>query len=229
MRPQAIGDRREIYSGLRARAPFVVRADGRGFGRMLEAFEKPYDTGFARTMAESSRLLLDTSGLVPRLAYTFSDEVSVLFTDEPFGGRLEKLVSVIPSFLSSAIGIAVGRPVSMDARIVPLCPDEIAGYLLERQDEAWRNHVFSCGFYALVAEGRTHAAAMEMLRGMKEGEIHEVLYRKGTNLAKSPAWQRRGIMIYRKCGTLVENWDLPLFGSTEGLDLIRGIVSGESV
>ena len=98
---------------------------------------------------------------------------------------MEKIDSLIAGFLSSAVSLDLARPVSMDCRTIPLCKDEIEVYLAERQDETWRNHLFSYGFYMLVEEGLSKTEAMERLRGMKEPEIHEVVYQKGINLALS--------------------------------------------
>ena len=76
----------------------------------------------------------------------------------------------------------------------------------------------------LVEEGLSTTLAMERLRGMKEHEIHELVYQKGINLARTPAWERRGVMIRRKGGQVVQDWDLPLFSSTEGKALLAEII-----
>lgn len=175
----------------------MVRADGRGFGKILREAEKPYDMKFATAMARAARIFVEGAGLSPALAFTFSDEINLLFPEAPFRGRLEKIDSVVAGSLSGHLSLSLKRPVAMDARAIPLCPGDINEYFAERQDEAWRNHVFSSGFYALIDEGRRPKEAMDLLRGMKEGEIHEMLFCWGTNLAKSPAWQRRGILIRR--------------------------------
>ena len=73
----------------------------------------------------------------------------------------------------------------------------------------------------LVEEGLSTTLAMERLRGMKEHEIHELVHQKGINLARTPAWERRGVMIRRKGGQVVQDWDLPLFSSTEGKALLE--------
>jgi len=219
-------DPREIYADIKVRAPLVVRADGRGFNKLLRKAQKPYDIGFAQSLTRAARSIFQDSGLGPILAFTFSDEVNFLFMKVPFNGRLEKLDSVVASALSSALSLEMGRAVSMDARAIPLCPGEIADYLSERQDEAWRNCVFSYGFYALIDEGRRPREAMEHLRGIKERDIHEMLFLRGTNLAKKPAWQRRGILIYREAKEVLERWDPPLFGSDEGRQLIQQIITG---
>ena len=64
---------------------------------------------------------------------------------------------------------------------------------------------------------------METLRGLKESEIHELLFERGINLAKVPAWERRGIAIYRKWEEVIQLWDLPLFRSEEGRDFMEKI------
>ena len=216
----------EIYSGLRARAPLVVRADGRGFKKILENCKKPYDLEFARSMARVAARLFQDSGLLPALAFTFSDEISLIFLEAPFAGRVEKIDSVMAGFLSAALSLELGRLVCMDCRTIPIYRAEISDYLAERQGETWRNHVFSYGFYMLVEDGLTAAGAMEELRGMREQEIHELVYQRGINLAKTPAWERRGVMIFRKGRQLVQNWELPLFSSLEGKALLAEIIEG---
>ncbi|NMC10952.1 MAG: tRNA 5'-guanylyltransferase [Methanothrix sp.] len=218
----------EIYSGLKARVPLIVRADGRGFKKILENCKKPYDPSFASSLAEASACFIRDSGLSPALAFTFSDEISLLFTEAPFSGRVEKIDSTIAGFLSAALSLSLGRLVCMDCRTIPICEAEIDVYLAERQDEAWRNHVFSYGFYTLVEEGLTHAEAMNQLRGMREQEIHELVYQKGVNLAKTPAWERRGVMVYRKGSQVTSDWDLPQFRSDEGKRLLAKIIRGTS-
>ncbi len=187
-----------MYADLRVRAPLVVRADGRGFGKLLKDAKKPYDLDFARAMAKAAREFVEDSGLAPTLAFTFSDEINLLFPEAPFNGRLEKIDSVVAGSLSGYLSLNLERAVAMDARAIPLCREEVVEYFAGRQDEAWRNHVFSSGFYALIDDGLAPDEAMGRLRGMKEAEIHEMLFRRGTNLAKSPAWQRRGILIRRE-------------------------------
>jgi tRNA(His) guanylyltransferase len=244
-------DSQEVYADLRVRAPLVVRADGRGFGTLLREAKKPYDIDFARAMAKAARAFVEESGLAPSLAFTFSDEINLLFSEAPFNGRLEKIDSVVAGSLSGLLSLSLKKAVAMDSRAIPLCPGEINEYFAKRQDEAWRNHVFSSGFYALIEDGLAPDEAMGRLRGMKEAEIHEMLFQRGTNLAKSPAWQRRGILIRRekeedeggeeiageetgrgigkeerrrKGWRIVEDWEPPLFRSEEGRSLLDGTI-----
>ncbi|MDQ1283537.1 MAG: hypothetical protein QG666_1329 [Euryarchaeota archaeon] len=214
----------EIYSRLFARAPLAVRADGRGFKKILEASKKPYDIDFARSMVDAAQSIFLDSGLSPALGFTFSDEISLIFLELPLAGRVEKIDSLIAGFLSAALSLDLGRLVTMDCRTIPLCRSEICEYLDERQDEAWRNHVFSYGFYMLREDGLSATQAMEKLRGLGESEIHELVFQKGINLARTPAWERRGVMVYRQDGQVAADWQIPLFSSKEGKGLVARIL-----
>lgn len=215
----------EIYSQIKARPPLIVRADGRGFKNLLKDRKKPYDLDFAKSIVGSAIRIFDCSGLSPALAFVFSDEVNLLFMDAPFAGRVEKIDSIIASFISGVLSLSLGCFTSIDCRVIPVCEGEAVKYLRERQDEAWRNHVFSYGFYMLVGDGNSRSEAMSELRGMKESEIHELVFRRGVNLAKTPAWERRGVLVYRKGGRVIEDWDPPLFKSEEGKRLLEEIIA----
>ncbi|MDI6888501.1 MAG: tRNA(His) guanylyltransferase Thg1 family protein [Methanocellales archaeon] len=233
---------REIFSGIKATPPIAIRADGRNFKTILKRLncQKPYDKTFAAAMADSAEHLMKESGLNPRFAYTFSDEINAFFLELPFQGRIEKLDSIVSSFLASALTLAldVHLPISFDARVIPLSKEGIYDYLEWRQAEAWRNHVHSYGYYTLLNEGMSRRAAASKLAGMSSQEIHDMLFKKGVNLTKTPTWQRRGILILKKTymkpgydpkkGTKVvtkrsqitQDWELPLFSSKEGGKLI---------
>ncbi len=237
---------KEIYRDIKALPPVVVRADGRNFKESLARlrFEKPYDIAFERAMVSAGRSLVTESGLGPEWAYTFSDELNVFFSTLPFDGRVEKLDSVVPSYLASALTIALKAdvPLAFDARVIPLHYEEVAPYLRWRQAEAWRNHMQSYGFYTLVREGVPGREASKRLHGMKFEDIHEMMWRRGINLGETPGWQRKGVFIYKKAikkegydplkkkrvtvgrAEVEELWDPPLFGSAEGEEFLRKLL-----
>ncbi|MDF2955766.1 tRNA(His) guanylyltransferase Thg1 family protein [Candidatus Alkanophaga liquidiphilum] len=237
---------REVFAEIRAPLPLIIRVDGRNFHRFLEkkGFQKPYDKRFAEAMANATELFFKKSGFHPELAYIFSDEVSFFFRTVPFNGRVEKLDSVVASFFSSAFTIIFGadEPLSFDARVIPICEHELVKYLAWRQAEAWRNHVNAYGYYTLRREGLSGEEAQKMLRGMKASEIHEFLFSKGINVAETPAWQRRGILVawekYEKVcfdarsgkntrivrKKLVQLWDIPIFKTEEGRALLTRLL-----
>ncbi len=230
--------RREIYADLRCAPPVIIRVDGRNFKNTLSRlnFEKPYDKRFASAMADAVELFFKKSGMSPVFAYTFSDEINFLFSDTSFNERVEKLDSIIPSYISSALTMQLDpdEPISFDSRIVSLNSDQIIEYLIWRQREAWRNCISSYGYYTLRSEGLNEVEAAAQMKGKKAASVHELLFERGINLAKTPAWQRRGIVIHKEeyeisgfnpvenvetesmRTKVVQNWDIPIFNSDEG-------------
>ncbi|MDD1713736.1 MAG: tRNA 5'-guanylyltransferase [Methanoregulaceae archaeon] len=238
---------REIYSSLTCVPPVFLRIDGRGFHVMAEEWglERPFDLRFSEAMERVSRELVADSGLSPDLAYCFSDEINLYFSHLPFGGRVEKLDSVSASYAASALTLAMDSRavVSFDARIIQVSPELAVTYLADRQAEAWRNHLNAYGQETLMREGMTRPEAARVLKGMSSRELHELMFSHGVNLAKTPAWQRRGILVY-KSGKQVEGYnpllakvvrtirsavvcerEPPVFSSPEGRSFLTGLVS----
>ncbi len=237
---------REIYSHLMVFPPFAVRIDGRGFRRALEVsgFNKPYDERFAHAMADSIEIFFKESGFNPLFAFTFSDEITFFFHNMPYNNRVEKIDSIIPGFVSSALTIQLKpeKPLSFDGRIILLGKEDIYRYLLWRQAETWRNHVSSYGYYTLIKTGLSENECASRLKNMKASEIHEIVYQYGINLAETPVWQRCGIMVYRetyeKTGfnplrreetkterrRVIQNWNVPIFKTEEGRKLIEQLI-----
>jgi len=237
---------REIYADLRTVAPFFVRVDGRNFRHALSLLkrEQPYDLPFAQSMGAASEALMRRSGLSVQLVFTFSDEANALSLEAPFDGRVEKLDSVVASFFSSALtlNLSPNVPLAFDARVIPVSAMDIPIYLESRQNEAWRNHVHTYGYYYLRQSGKTGREAQATLLGMTLSEMHELMFSHGVNLAKTPAWQRRGILVYKQCyekegfdrmsvrarttrrSKVVQNWDLPLFKSSEGRKMLLELI-----
>ncbi len=238
---------REIYSDIRVFPPFAVRIDGRGFRRALDLLDlkKPYDEHFAHAMADSVELFFAESGINPLFAFTFSDEVTFFFYEIPFNNRIEKIDSIIPSFISSALTVKLNlnNPIAFDSRVILLGKEDIYKYLLWRQAETWRNHVSSYGYYTLLKKGLSEKDASLRLKNMKANQIHELVFKNDINLAETPAWQRCGVLIYRetyekagydpvkkievkthRSGTIQE-WNTPIFKNDDGKNLIDRLMA----
>jgi tRNA(His) guanylyltransferase len=237
----------EIYSSLKVpcTSKLVVRLDGRNFSqlsRKLE-FEKPYDWEFVKIISNAAFQLFQEFN--PLFIYTFSDEVSLLLEEIPFAGRVEKINSVMASFLSSSFtynlmdnkkfslglneeGLKEISPISFDSRVIPLSDKGIVEYFQERQLEAWRNCLNGYAYWTLREE-YSKAEAIEILHKKKSSQLHDLLFDKDINLAQMPAWQRRGVGIYKQKveveglnpltnekvtserKKIFVDWDLPLF------------------
>ena len=196
----------EIFSSLRVPcgSKIIVRIDGRKFSNLSHdlELEKPYDEHFKDLIIETSKNFFKEFS--PSFIYTFSDEINILLSEIPFSGRIEKLNSVFASFIAGSFtknifntGESIEKPISFDSRIIPLQKEGVIEYFKERQDEAWRNCMNGYAYWTLRDE-YSKKEAMEILRNKKSNELHDILFKKGINLAELPAWQRRGIGIYKK-------------------------------
>jgi tRNA(His) 5'-end guanylyltransferase len=242
-------DNYEIFSNLTTIPPVFVRLDGRAFHGLTKkfGFAKPFDDRFCMAMVDTCRALVANSGLAPVFAYTFSDEISLYFTGLPFSGRVEKIDSVASSYAASALTLALGadEPLAFDARIVQATPDFAIIYMTGRQDEAWRNHLNAYCQQALITEGMDATDAARQLKGMPAQELHEMMHQRGINLAKTPSWQRRGVLVRKKevqkegynpvtdervtvtRNIVAEDRDLLLFSTPEGQAFLRKLICGE--
>lgn len=231
-------ENREIFANITTLPPIFVRLDGRAFHRLADCLglERPFDEFFHKGMVTACTSLVADSGLNPDFAFTFSDEISLWFTKLPFSGRVEKIDSVAASYAASSFTLALGGTtlVAFDARVIPATPTFAAEYLANRQAEAWRNHINAYCQQALIEEGMDARKAAEKLKGLQAKDLHEMMHARGVNLATTPAWQRRGTLVYKKItgkegfnpitketviaerSAVVVESDLPLFTSPEG-------------
>mgnify|MGYP000858020563 CR=1 FL=1 len=196
----------EIFSSLRVPcgSKIVVRIDGRKFSNLSGelGLEKPYDEHFKDLIILTSKDFFKEFN--PAFIYTFSDEINILLSEIPFSGRIEKMDSVFASFIAGSFTKniykteeSVKKPISFDSRIIPLQKAGVVEYFKERQNEAWRNCINGYAYWTLRKEF-SKKDATEILRNKKSNELHEILFKSGINLAELPAWQRRGIGIYKK-------------------------------
>ena len=184
------------------------------------------------------------TGFSPALIYVASDELNVLFLDAtPFRGRAEKIDSVIAGLVSSAFTLSLQKffkkenVAAFDSRIIVISDDQkIIEYLAWRQMNTWRNHNNGYACWVLRKLMYSPSEVSKKLKGLKTEELHEIAFRQGVNLARTPQWQRRGILVrkqpfLRKIRNHVatrwkirEDWNLPLFTSTRGAELIKQIL-----
>ena len=240
-------ENREIFSNITTIPPVFVRLDGRAFHRLAEnlALKKPFDDRFSDAMIRVCTALIADSGLCPEFAFTFSDEISLYFTRLPFNGRVEKIDSVAASFAASTLTLELGGtpPLAFDARVIPATPAYAMEYLANRQNEAWRNHLNGYCQQALIKEGIRAKKAADRLKGLPAKNLHEMMHKRGFNLATTPAWQRRGVLVYKKItekkgfnpitqehvvaerSAVTVERDLLLFTSPEGKEFLGKLVA----
>lgn len=178
---------RERGVEVRVGLPLALRLDGVSFGQALRGFAEPRDERVHEALVEGA------SELVRRLsasgAFVTSDEVNVLLLGPslPYGGRVEKLVSVSASLLSATVSLALDRPLAFDCRVVPLKGvDDAKLYVAYRARVGLNNYVGS----TLKKMGVRAAERVKM-----EQQIAE-LEGAGRSLRETPVWEWGGTGIY---------------------------------
>lgn len=164
----------------------VIRVDGRAFHTYTRGMIRPF-APFLMTAMDGAAEALAAEVQGCQLAFTQSDEISVLVTDfgsmqEPwFGGNVQKMVSVAASVATSAFnGRIVGSPsnAQFDARVFTLpSRDEVVSYFMWRQADCYRNAV------SMIAE--TRFSHRQLLGLNTQGRI-DVLAEAGVDVAGFP-------------------------------------------
>lgn len=225
--------------------PFFVRLDGWKFRELSDRIgaKKPFDERFAQSLVNSGMAIFQ-KGFSPTTVYVISDELNLLFyCNAPFNGRVEKIDSIIPSIASTVFSLQIQKffnkkaAAAFDSRIILASNNgKILEYLIWRQTNGWRNHNNAYAYWFFRKLGYKPLEIAKKLKGMKTEDLHEIMFEHGINLAETPAWQRRGILIYKQPyrkkianqniirWKIIENWDLPLFSSGEGTKLIQQII-----
>lgn len=177
--------------------------------------------------------------------------ISFSLKNVPFNRRVEKLVSLIPSLLSSRFSLEILKlfnreiAVSFDARIIVLHIDEVIDYLAWRQLQCFRNCLNCYAYYSLIETGCDPRRASEVLRGHKTKELIALLHRvRGISIKLDDIslWERRGVLLYweifhkdsnhqltkektlRRKRELKEEWNLPIFSKLKGKTFLQRIL-----
>lgn len=188
----ALGDRMKEYEHnsrhfLCKKQPVIIRVDGRAFHTFTKQFERPFDAEFTSLMNLATlRLLQEAQG--SRLAFTQSDEISILLTDLEavnteawFGNNLQKLCSLSSSIVTSEftceyVGLYLNKwknntPIkhlpTFDARAFSLPIHEVENYFIWRQNDCLRNSLQSYAqskFSHKELEGKGRNEQIELLK-----------------------------------------------------------------
>lgn len=201
----AIGDRMKRHEAayrqlLPRRTYSVLRVDGKAFHSYLRGCPRPFDEEFMAHMdAVAEALCAEISGAV--MAYTQSDEISVLFTDfgspgtEPWlGGVLAKQLTIAASLATAVLNEhRPGKRALFDARVFTIAdPVEVANYFIWRQRDAVRNSI-SMAAQARYSHGQLHH--------VNTSQMQEMLFREhGINWNDYPVGCKRGRTTVRQSG-----------------------------
>ena len=179
----------------------VARLDGRSFSRLTKEicdFEAPFDVRFRDMMVNTVKELMDC-GFRIVYGFTESDEISLLFhkDENVFGRKVRKFNSILAGQASAAFSLQLGQVIAMDCRLIPLPNIErVQDYFLWRQEDAHRNALNAHCYWMLRKEGMGAREATAQLEGKSIAYKNELLFSRGINFDKLPAWQKRGIGVF---------------------------------
>jgi tRNA(His) guanylyltransferase len=203
---------------LTRRTPVIMRLDGKAFHSHLRKAIKPYDHGFIDRMHRAAETLFDFIGGNLKLAYTQSDEISLLLTDWDkleteafFDYNIQKLVSTVASKVSveynHRCAQAGKNPLAVfDARAFNIPKEEVANYFIWRQQDWVRNSIQMLG---------QKYFSQKQLYGVKCHEIPDMVY---LETGKGKSWHdlapviRNGTTIRRGAlGVHYIDYNTPVF------------------
>lgn len=223
----SISDRMKGYENisriyLTKRSPVIIRIDGKSFHSFTRGFKRPFDTVLMETMAETAKYLCDNiTGC--KLAYTQSDEISLLLTDYEtidtmpwFENNLQKLVSVSASMATLAFNrIFAEKYTALAEQALPDDKDYLCTLLKAAKKGAtfdsrafvipkdevvnyfiWRQQDATRNSILMVAQSLFSQAEMQ---GVKCDALQDKMFiERGVNWNDFPVPQKRGTCVIRK-------------------------------
>lgn len=204
MRQDSLGDRmKDSYENrtryaLPRRTHTIIRLDGKAFHTYTRGLDRPCDAQFMYDMGTTA-LFLCKNIEGARLAYTQSDEISLLLTDfgTPktqawFDGNLQKIVSVSASMATARFNqLREGTLAYFDSRAFTIPdPAEVRNYFIWRQKDATRNSI------SMAAQAHF---SHKQLHGKSSGEMQDMLWsRHGVNWNNYDPKFKRGSLVSSK-------------------------------
>lgn len=169
----------------RVEPPFIVRLDGVGFSKALKGFKEPRDERVHNAIAAGAQQIVERYSLLG--AYIVSDEVNILvYPNTPYAGRVEKIISIFSSIMSSRVSLVLSRQLFFDSRIIQLENiNEAVEYILFRARIGLGNYIGSIARKLKVWVER-------------RPRIHEqlkILEEKGIRILDDSEWKALGSSI----------------------------------
>ena len=218
----SLGDRMKGYENisriyLTRRTPIIIRIDGKAFHSFTRGFARPFDDVLIKSMQDTAKYLCENI-MGCKLAYTQSDEISLLLVDYEkietqawFDNNLQKMVSVaasmatmvfnrffreemdkgptIPSVRYNWYTAAINKGAMFDARAFILPKEEVNNYFIWRQQDATRNSI------QMVAQSNfSHKELQGKSCNVLQDMLHE---QKGINWNDYSTVYKRGSCIIK--------------------------------
>ena len=215
MKKDVFGDRMKEYEQcgektLPSNLPIIVRLDGNSFSKLTKSqnFEKPFDENFRKAMESAMIAAFQYSGA--KIAYSQSDEITLLIRNslnEKFlSNRISKICSLLASEATNGFnkyffekeGRFIGA--KFDCRVFVVPEREVNNVFLWRQKDAWKNAVYSYAFFELQKQkGMGRGRATTYLKGKSLSNKQEIIFKElNFNINDLETKYKRGFCAERK-------------------------------
>lgn len=235
MQKAILGSRMKRYESvtdntLTNRVPVIIRIDGKAFHSFTRGLDKPFDKVLRETMQYTAKKLCENiQGC--KLAYTQSDEISLLLTDYDnidtqsyFDYRVQKVTSVTASIATLAFNEFVSKQLNkfqatdktlydqwkdkeykamFDSRAYNVPQNDVCNYFIWRQQDCTKNSI------QMIARAYF---SHEQLQGLNCNQLQEKLWQeKDINFNDFPTTDKRGSTVVKSDkGWIVDN-NIPIF------------------
>ena len=245
MKKDNLGDRMKGYENierryLTKRTPTLIRLDGKAFHTFTRGFKRPFDEVLSNTMHDTTLYLCkNIQGC--KIAYTQSDEITILLTDYDdlntsayFDKNIQKIASITASMATLAFNkffkLNVEKFIDnpeykeiiskykskfdsalFDSRVYNIPKEEVCNAFIWRQQDATRN--------AIQMIGQSNFSHKQ-LQNKNCNQIQEMLFQeKSINFNNFPTKNKRGVCViketYLKEGVNRSRWvvdyEIPIF------------------
>lgn len=185
----------------------IIRLDGRSFSKLTERMQKPFDPIFAAAMAHTAKRLIEDGVPGAMLAYTQSDEITLLIPKlgvaegtHPFAGRIQKLITLASAHASVVFNnfMAPTMPATSHGRILATFDaraygvstlDEAMHHIAWRQVDCVRNGINAICRWRYPLQNVDHMGSMQRLH---------LIESLGTNVFDDfPAQNVSGLFVHK--------------------------------
>ena len=207
---------------LTRRMPVIIRLDGKSFHTFTKQCHKPFDELYNRIMYRITEYLI-TNIQGAKVAYTQSDEISLLLTDFDklttdawFDYNVQKMTSVSSGMASGFLCLECEKwfrkliyPEVFDSRVFNIPREEVTNYFIWRQKDWIRNSV------QMLAQS---VFSHKELNGKNQSSMHDMLYTKGINWADLNDKWKNGIFIFKEDTSYKKRTDIILTDNREMIE-----------
>jgi len=205
----------------------IIRIDGKAFHTLTRGFDRPFDKDLSNIMDQTTiALCKGIQGAV--LAYTQSDEISILLTDfsSPttdawFDGNIQKIASVSASMATAAFNTAVQKhrenPLNHGSDLEKFLTKngEVKTALFDSRVFTIPDHVEVFNYFIWRQQDASRNSVQMAARALyphavcnnkNNSQLQELLHQRGVNWNDYTSGEKRGRAIVKQLHQIAVSW-----------------------